>query len=268
MGKRDSGNRYAAIIEWVFRKSYVSGATEVPFTRETLSEAATALGVELPKNLGDNIYSYRHRVALPSSILETERDGLKWIIRSEGRAKYRFVLAREVAIVPNPALVTTRIPDATPGLIQCYALGDEQALLAKLRYNRLVDIFLGITCYSLQNHLRTTVKGIGQIEIDELYVGIDRRGAHFAVPVQAKGGKDKIGVVQVEQDLRYCAEKFPDLVCRPVAAQFVTSDIIALFELTQEDGTIRLVRERRYQLVPSDGVSPEDLSRYSRDSET
>ncbi len=35
----------------------------------------------------------------------------------------------------------TPILDATPGIIELYAFSDEQALLAKLRYNRLVDIF-------------------------------------------------------------------------------------------------------------------------------
>jgi hypothetical protein len=46
-----------------------------------------------------------------------------------------------------------KVPDATPGVIAKYALSDEQALLAKLRYNRLVDLFTAITCYSLQSHL-------------------------------------------------------------------------------------------------------------------
>ncbi len=78
------------------------------------------------------------------------------------------------------------IPDATPEIILSYALSDEQALLAKVRYNRLLDIFLGITTYSLQNHLRTTVAGIGQIEIDEIYVGIDRHGRQYIMPMQGK----------------------------------------------------------------------------------
>ena len=88
-------------------------------------------------------------------------------------------------IVPNRELVTVKIPDATPEIIAKYALSDEQALLARVRYNRLIDIFLGVTTYSLQNHLRTTVKGVGQIEIDEIYLGIDRYGAHYVMPVQA-----------------------------------------------------------------------------------
>jgi hypothetical protein len=63
------------------------------------------------------------------------------------------------------------VPDATPGIVAKYSLNDEQALLAKVRYNRLIDIFTGVTCYSLQNHLRTTVAELGQVETDEIYVG-------------------------------------------------------------------------------------------------
>ena len=78
------------------------------------------------------------------------------------------------------------MPDATPEIISVYSLSDEQALLAKVPSNRIIDIFLGIATYSLQSHLRTTVKGIGQIEIDEIYVCVDRAGRQFIVPVQAK----------------------------------------------------------------------------------
>ena len=53
-------------------------------------------------------------------------------------------------------LATTKIPDGTPSIVRKYSISDEQALLAIVRYNRLIDIFLGVTCYSLQNHLRTT----------------------------------------------------------------------------------------------------------------
>jgi hypothetical protein len=45
-----------------------------------------------------------------------------------------------------------------------------------MRYNRLLDIFTGVACYSLQNHLRTTVPDVGQVETDELYVGVDKNG--------------------------------------------------------------------------------------------
>ena len=106
-------------------------------------------------------------------------------------------------IKPREDLITISIPDATPELIRVYALDDEQALLAIVRYNRLIDTFLGLTTYSLQNHLRTTVKRIGPIEIDELYIGLDKHGCHYVIPVQAKGGKDQIGIVQTTQDIRW-----------------------------------------------------------------
>lgn len=143
-------------------------------------------------------------------------------------------------------------------------MGDEQALLAKVRYNRLIDIFLGIAASSLQNHLRTTVKGIGQIEIDELYVGLDRNGAQYVVPVQAKGGRDKHGRQQTEQDIACCRQKFPDLRCRPVSAQFITKNKIAMFELGMQDEEIKLVSEEHYELVPAANITAEDLEIYSR----
>jgi hypothetical protein len=122
------------------------------------------------------------------------------------------------------------VPDSTPGVIALYSLSDEQALLAKLRYNRLIDIFTQVTCYSLQNHLRTTAPEIGQIETDEIYVGVDRRGAHYVIPVQAKSGKDILSPVQIQQDIAMCLHKFPALICRPVGAQFLAEDVIVLFE--------------------------------------
>ena len=212
------GNRYSQLIEYIFLQNYRKESQEVNFRREDLVSAAEDLGIELPKNLGDVIYSSRYRTALPESIRELAPDGLEWVIRSVGQAKYKFSLTAMPHIVPNSLLAEVKIPDATPGIITQYALNDEQTLLAKLRYNRLVDVFSGVTCYSLQNHLRTTVPGMGQVETDEIYIGLDKHGAQYVFPVQAKGRSDQLGIVQVEQDFALCAAKFPHLVCRPVAA--------------------------------------------------
>jgi hypothetical protein len=160
-------------------------------------------------------------------------------------------------------LISIAIPDATPEIIRLYKLDDEQALLAVVRYNRLIDIFLGLTAFSLQNHLRTSVKGVGQIEIDELYVGIDTRGCHYAIPVQAKGHKDQIGVVQTAQDVRYASSAFPDMRCRPIAAQFMTDGVVALFELTLDDDEVKVVDERHYRLVPAAEVDPAAVTAYA-----
>ena len=256
-------NRYSAIIARVFAIHYRRKGEAFEFTRDEFAGIAAELGIKLPKNVGDLIYSFRYRNELPDSILNTAKNGLEWIIEGAGRAKYRFRLVKLNRIVPREELLTIKVPDATPEIIAAYALGDEQALLAKVRYNRLVDVFLGITAYSLQNHLRTTVKDVGQIEIDEIYVGIDRHGRQFVVPVQAKGGSDKHGVVQTQQDVAFCEQAFKNLSCRPVSAQFMSNQRIAMFELTVVDGVIKVVDEKHYQLVASSAISADDLQAYS-----
>lgn len=260
----DNQNRYKTLIEKIFSDRYRADATEIPFARTDIEDAAAALGVDLPKNLGDVVYSLRYRVPMPDAVLKTQPEGMEWIIEGAGRALYAFKLVRVNRIVPNPELVKIKIPDATPEIIAAYALSDEQALLAKVRYNRLIDIFLGLSCYSLQNHLRTTVRGIGQIEIDEIYVGIDRQGRQYVLPVQAKGGSDQLSVVQTKQDIACCTEKFPNLICRAISTQFMADDLIAMFELTVEDDHVRVVDERHYRLVPADQISADDLAAYSR----
>ena len=220
------------------------------------------MGIDLPKNLGDVIYSFRYRTDLPSSILTQAPEGETWIIRPAGRGQYRFVLVTAVPLAPNLNLAVTKVPDSTPGIISKYAFSDEQAVLARVRYNRLIDVFLGIACYSLQNHLRTTVPGMGQVETDEIYVGLDKSGSHYVVPVQAKGGNDRISRVQIEQDISLCADKFPSLVCRPVGTVLMKDDLIALFEVEQDGDDIRVASEKHYRLVPPDAVTAEDLDLY------
>lgn len=249
-------------MERIFFWYYTDGAREVAFEREDMVRAAQELGIDLPKNLGDIPYTFRYRGMLPQSIRAKAPEGEDWIIRPSGRSRYRFVATTIVNIIPNEMLAETKVPDATPGVITMYALGDEQALLAKLRYNRLIDIFTGIACYSLQSHLRTTVPDIGQVETDEIYIGIDRRGAHYIFPVQAKGKRDKLGIVQIEQDFALCAAKFPSLICRPIAAQLMENDLIAIFEFEEGERGVVLSIEKHYRLVPADNIRSTDLDAY------
>jgi hypothetical protein len=259
-------NRYSEIIEEIFRRHYRKGSTRFQFAREEFVEIAHQKGIERIKNIGDAIYSFKYRSQLPPSIRGTAPEGYEWGIFGAGRARYEFRLVEPLDMTPRANLLAIKIPDATPEIIGANALGDEQALLAKVRYNRLIDLFLGIAAFSLQNHLRTTVKGIGQIEIDELYVGVDRNGAQYVVPVQAKGGRDRHGRQQTEQDMACCKEKFPDLICRAVSAQFMADGRIAMFELALQDDDIRVVAEKHYQLVPSSSISKDDLALYGRNT--
>ena len=270
MPQPSRGEQYVPIIKKIFADNYRRGATRVDWVRKDISDAADALGLARPGNLGDVPYAFRFRRPLPDDIMDCAPKGKEWVIRLTGRGKYAFQPVTQAWFFPNPALAVTKIPDATPAIITTYALNDEQAVLAILRYNRLVDIFAGVTCYSLQNHLRTTVSGVGQIETDEVYLGVDVRGAHYLIPVQAKGKSDNLSVVQIEQDFALARKsKFKNLIPRPMGAQFIDdgqpNPRIALFEFEEDSaGEILLAREKHYRLVPSDDVSVAELVKYGR----
>ncbi len=166
MAKR--ANRYESLIEHVFFSKRKPGDRAVEFSREDIAASAKQVGIQLPKNLGDVIYSFRYRAQLPERVRDAAPKSMFWIILGTGPAKYKFLAVKSDRFLPSESLIRTSIPDATPGVVAQYALSDEQALLAKLRYNRLLDIFTGLACYSLQSHLRTTVPSMGQLEVDEL----------------------------------------------------------------------------------------------------
>ena len=257
-----SGNAYTRITEEIFNQHYRPGDTSVPFERREIEDTARRLGIGVPKNLGDLVYSIRYRMPMPSSIVARAAPDREWAILPAGRSVYEFRQVRFSEIKPNQQLARTDIPDATPGSISMYALSDEQALLATVRYNRLIDIFTGLTCYSLQNHLRTSVstwnpirqrEDSTQVETDELYIGIDKHGQHYAVPVEAKSGSDSLNVVQIWQNTLVCRSKLAGLPIRCVAVQSISDSAIALIELQASDiDNIAVVEEKHYQLVAPD----------------
>lgn len=260
-------NRYDPLIKKVFFDNYSEGKFEVAFDRQKFEDAANDLNIQLPENLGDIIYSYRYGSELPEEITKLLSAGEEWVVRSAGRGKYLFAKRAIYRIAPNPRLTKIKILDATPEIIRRYALNDEQALLAILRYNRLIDIFTGVTCYSLQSHLRTTVKGIGQLETDEIYVGVSKRGEQYVIPIQAKGKNDQIGIVQIEQDFSLCDSKFSALICRPIAAQFIEDNLIALIEFERSNDDISIREERHYKIVLNADLSDDEIVEYREKSE-
>ena len=271
-GNRDiSQNRYIDIIKWVFKRNFKDGSKKVSFSRAQLVEAAHDLDLEVPKNLGDVVYSIRYRTDMPSEIDNLAPAGMTWALFPAGRSIYAFRPVAVNQIEPRSGLAKIKVPDSTPGLISRYSMSDEQALLAKVRYNRLLDIFTGMACYSLQNHLRTSIEIPGsdgvkssssQVETDEIYVGIDRHGSHHILPVQAKGGTDRLSVVQIWQDFRVAEQKFGSLTARPIATQFLAGKSIVLFEFSESGNQISIARERHYSLIPPEQLSDHDLEEY------
>ncbi len=259
-------SKYDKIIETVFFKNY-SGNLRVSFDREELAQACKHLNIPRIKNLGDIVYSYRFRRNLPKKINGTASSGCEWIIAGTGIGRYEFRLSQISKIEPASNRQKIKIPDATPEIVKMYApANDEQALLTKVRYNRIIDLFMGITCYSVQNHLRTTVEGIGQIEVDEIYLGVSKNGTHYVFPCQAKSPGDKFGIVQVLQDISFCRSRYSSVICRPVALQFLDDDSFAIMEITVEEEKnilkLAVIDEKHYRLVNRNELSNEEIESY------
>ena len=85
---------------------------------------------------------------MPAGIVAAQPHGSEWIIELAGRAKYKFSLANKNRIVPDENLTRIKMISRTPNIIAAYALDDEQALLAKARCNRLIDISRSLSAMS------------------------------------------------------------------------------------------------------------------------
>lgn len=110
--------------------------------------------------------------------------------------------------------------------------------------------------------MRTMINEIGQVETDEIYIGVDKQGVHYIFPVRAKGRKDTIGSVQIRQDFAVCADKFPEAIGRPIAAQFLDDETIVLFEFVFTEDGIKIHSEKQYQLVHNTDLSDSELEEY------
>lgn len=126
----DRADVYSRIIERVFFSRYHDGDEAVDWERKDLTKACDELGIRVPKNLGDVVYSFRYRKPLPDSVRAAAPEGRDWIIRGTGPATYRFEATSLAWVTPNQALAETKVPDATPGMVKMNALSDEQALVA------------------------------------------------------------------------------------------------------------------------------------------
>lgn len=238
---------YDRIIVRAFEELHTArkSAEQLPFTKSDIERAIRELGLSI-KNVPDIVYTYRSgRSTLPEAILAHGN----WAIVGSGKGKYLFVRLSRSPYVDIPGdIEATAVLDATPQIVLKYQGPDEQGLLARVRYNRLVDIFTSLTTYHLQGHFRTTVSDIGQVEIDDLYIGIDTDGRAFVLPIEAKGEspKDRLGVVQITQMVKFARESFPDLAIRPLGLKVLPDGSYLFLEFNASEDS-NLIATKRYK---------------------
>lgn len=248
--------KYDEVIIALFEKLYAEGLDTLEFAKDDVDDICETLGIKI-KNIPDVLYTYRSRSELPESITRIGH----WIIEGIGKGRYAFLkLERPPHFDVQTDLDVREVLDATPDIVLKYSGSDEQSLLSRIRYNRLIDIFLSLTAYHLQGHSRTTLKEVGQVEIDELYLAVDTNGRQYVIPIEAKGqdARDRIGVAQVRWLIMFAEEHYSDLIIRPVAIKGVADDTIHLVEFNTETdlNSIRIKREMRYKLIREEDEVP------------
>lgn len=257
-----SWNKYKKIFAAIFEEKFATAErrpVDLTFTTGDIARWQKELKLE-GGNPYDLKYNAKGRGALPPEVQATAPAGQEWRIKSVGTGQYVFRLAGTGTGIfeVDPHAVTVKIPDSLPTMVERYARDDEQALLARIRYNDLVNIFVGLNTYSLQSHWKTSIKGTGSVEVDEVYVGLDRNGTHFVIPVEAKGREksEKLTADQLITNYRACINAFPDIEVISLAAKVIDDYKIAMFrfDVDVDTETVEKVFERHYILasnVPS-----------------
>ncbi len=246
-----SSRVYVPILMRIFAEKYIDGADVVEFTLDDIRHAALELSIDV-RNPADLAYRMRSRTVLPEKI---RREGF-FILSAVGRGKYQLTKA-ESAIIEIPPNVPQGTLDLTPLpvrrlLPEKMAQFDEQALLTVVGYCKILDHFTGLTSFRLRSHVRKSVPGIGQAELDEVCVGIaqDMNEQPVIVPIEAKAVADAVNRVQICAMTSFCAEYFPEHQVRPIAIKVDYGSIVHVLEFnaTAAAADLTLLRSAAYSI--------------------
>lgn len=242
---------YGPILLHIFNARWRQGAATVLFTLDDVRNAAEALKLEI-RNPADLVYRMRSRTILPKEIL----DKGFFILRAIGRGQYQFekgssTIFQPIDSVPTEALDLTPLP-VRRLLPRSMAQMDEQALLTVVSYCKLLDHFSGLTVYRLRSHVRKSVPGIGQAELDAIDVGVAMREDELPVifPIEAKACADALNRVQVFNMVQYSKHYFPGMDIRPLAIKVDSDSIVHIMEFNSpaKASELRILRSASYVL--------------------
>jgi len=235
------------IMVQLFIDKYNLGSDEMSFTLDDVRAVASEKSISL-RNPADFIYQYRARRALPEQILKLGN----WILTGVGKGKY---LLKKIDYSPH---FEYEIPDdivviknTTPERVKPFLRNDEMSSLTKLRYCETISHFTSLTCSEIQTHYRSFVKGVGQVEIDEFYVGESEKG-RWLIPLEAKSNvdTDRLGRVQISQMVSAMKQDFPNEKRRILALKDIGNDEYLIFELTNSTDPSQIEIEKivRYKI--------------------
>jgi hypothetical protein len=253
---------YVPVILKIFKARYRAGASSVLFSLDDVRNAVEEVRAESAdpnaissRNPADVIYRMRSRTKLPQEILDL---GFH-ILRPIGRGQYQFERA-SAGIFEPPQTTPTSAIDTTPMpvrrlLPEAVAEMDEQALLSVVGYCRILDHFTGMTIYRLRSHVRKSVPGVGQAELDAIDVGIARSEDDVPIifPIEAKAASDALNRVQIHNMVQYAHHYFPNLIVRPLAVKVDFESVIHVMEFNAPGraADLKIVKAGSYIIATS-----------------
>ena len=242
--------QYDEVILKLFKRHYPPGLKRLVFEKDEIEDVCQELNIKV-RNIPDIPYTYRVRRDLPKEISDTGH----WAIQSAGKSAYALIL------LENPPRFDIQFQDyepisiynAIPEIVDGFLRRDEQSLLTKLLYNRLIDIFCGLTCFHIQNHYRSFVESIGEVELDAVYVGVNKSGNLFVIPIEAKSqaDNDMLGRIQISQMAQLVRQDFPESTYRILAVKELSDKTIGIVEFNDKDNPdeIKILSVSRYKLI-------------------
>lgn len=254
---------YVPVILKLFNDRWRPGASTVVFSLDDVRTAVEAVRAasDTPdrissRNPADVVYRMRSRTKLPDEILSK---GFH-VLRAVGRGLYQFEKASS-GIIEVPVNPLTPAIDQTPMpvrrlLPETMAEMDEQALLSVVGYCQLLDHFTGLKIYRLRSHVRKSVPGVGQAELDAIDVGIASGDGDIPVvfPIEAKAVSDELNRVQIFNMLRYAEHFFPKMRVRPLAIKVDFQSAVHLmeFNIAARPADLRIVKATSYAINTSE----------------
>src|SRR5262249_21999199 len=119
-----------------------------------------------------------------------------------------------------------------------------------------LDHFTGMTIYRLRSHVRKSVPGIGQAELDAIDVGIARSDDDVPIvfPIEAKALADALNRVQIFNMVQYADHYFPNLTVRPLAIKVDEASVLHVVEFNnpKKAADLKIIKASSYIINTSD----------------
>jgi len=246
---------YVPILVDIFQRKYQDGDEIVEFTLDEVRETAERLDIKI-RNPSDLIYRMKSRTKLPSEMLDK---GFK-IIKIVKKGVYQFQLG-ESTIVDLTRENVFQIQDTTPVAVRRFLEEklseiDEQGLLTIIHYCDLLSHFTGLKIYRLKSHVRKSIVNIGQVEVDEVDIGIglDSLETPIIFPIEAKSASDPLNWTQIANQVNFSKQLFLNYVIRPIGIKVDYDSLLHIIEFTpeMEANKIKIKNSATYNLILSE----------------